>query len=205
MLPLILLIPGVYVLWQLAKRAGQREALGMGAPDPSHYDHGDIAVAVEEALSRRGHAIPRPVSRLLPALPPSPLERPEETGTVASYMEHLHECAMAAAALNLVRPAAINADMQALAQAPHEAVLALAALSQPMDTLTVQRDLNVLGAMPPVPETGHRDAQTTLAIKGLQEQFRQAPTGIVDPATAVAIRYAVGVIHGQNQMQMGQP
>jgi Putative peptidoglycan binding domain len=187
MLPFLILIPVGWLLWKLGENAGRHETV--------HYD---VSQAVEDALARRGHAQPAPVSqRLHPMLPPAP-PRPE-SNTVAQYLEHLHECMMAAAALNTVRPAAINADMNALMNASDDAVYALAVLSRPMDTLTVQRDLNVLGANPPIPETGVRDAQTIEAIKGLQESFKQQPTGAVDPATAVAIRYSVGVVHGQNQ------
>jgi len=187
MLPLLILIPVGLLLWKLGKESGRHETV--------HYD---VHHAVEAALARRGHAQPQTVSQTLhPMLPPAPA-RPE-SNTVAEYLAHLHECMMAAAALNTVRPAAINADMNALTNAPEEAVHALAILSRPMDTLTVQRDLNVLGANPPLPETGVRDAQTIEAIRGLQESFKQQPTGVVDPATAVAIRYSVGVVHGQNQ------
>lgn len=188
MLPLLILIPVGLLLWKLGKDSGRHEQV--------HYD---VSNAIEEALARRGHATPVPVSqRLHPMLPPAP-PRPE-SNTVTQYLEHLHECMLAAAALNTVRPAAINADMNALMGASDEAVQALAILSRPLDTLTIQRDLNVLGANPPLPETGVRDAQTIEAIKGLQQSFKQHPTGNVDPATAVAIRYSVGVVHGQNQM-----
>ncbi len=187
MLPILILIPVGWLLWKLGKESGRQTM---------HYD---VHNAVEDALERRGHMQPSPISqRLHPMLPPAP-PRPE-SNTVAQYLEHLHECMMAAAALNTVRPAAINADMNALMNASEDAVQALAILSRPMDTLTIQRDLNVLGASPPLPETGVRDAQTIEAIKGLQQSFKQQPTGSVDPATAVAIRYSVGVVHGQNQM-----
>jgi hypothetical protein len=192
MLPLLIVIPGVFILWHLAKKAGAREASG-GSPH--------LLDAVEDALGRRGHAAPRPIS---PHLPPGSHMAPPPAQSVSEYLQHLQECTMAAAALNTVRPAAINADFQALERAPDEAVHALAFLSQPMDLLTVQRDLNVLGANPPLHESGHADEQTIEAIKGLQERFKQTPTGIVDPGTAVAIRYSVGVIHGQNQMGQNQ-
>jgi hypothetical protein len=195
MLPFLLIPLGIAIVWKLARDSGLREA------DDRRMMRSDIVVAaVEEALERRGHAAPTPIgpaSHHLPMLPPR--SSSYETHSVAQYMEHLRECMMAAAALNTVRPAAINADMSALENAPHEAVFALAVLSQPMDTLTIQRDLNVLGANPPLIESGVRDAQTVEAIKGLQERFRQPPTGHVDPGTAVAIRYSVGVVHGQNQ------
>lgn len=203
MLPLLLLPISALILWKLAKDAGLREA-GVD-PRARRLAQSDIVVAaVEEALARRGEAPPPPISRsghALASLPPGPMRQaaPEDVHSVAHYMEHLRECMMAAAALNTIRPAAIKADMSALQSAPHEAVFALSVLSQPLDTLTLQRDLNILGASPPLFESGRRDEQTVEAIKGLQQRFNQQPTGTVDPATAVAIRYAVGVVHGQNQ------
>jgi len=197
MLPLLIIIPVGLLLWKLGKDAGVRE---MTEPQARQLASNDIVVrAVEDVLARRGHAPPSPVAAPLnvPLLPPT---SPYELGSVAQYLDHLRECMTAAAALNTIRAAAIAADMNGLMNAPNEAVFALAVLSQPMDTLTVQRDLNILGANPPLAESGVRDAQTIEAIKGLQERFKQPLTGVVDPGTAVAIRYSVGVVHAQNQM-----
>jgi len=171
---LLLLFPWSLLLLAMAKRYREHRNEQEGAR---------IESAVSRALARTS-----PVMR---ALPP---------GFGDAYQAHLRECADDAAALNQVRPAAINADIQALLHAPKSAVLALERLASPIDTLTVQRDLNFLGAMPPLPETGEMDMQTVEAVRGFQARFGQLPTGDVDPETAVAIRYATGVIHAQNEM-----
>lgn len=150
-------------------------------------DESSIEGAVHRALARAGLLHPSH------ALPPHDAESPY-------YLAHLEECAQAAATLNIVRPAAIAADVSQLLGAPMEVVQALAMLAQPMDMLTVQKDLNTLGAKPEVPESGRADKETREALKAFQTEYRQAVTGRVDPCTAIALRYSVGVIHYQNQM-----
>ena len=147
-----------------------------------------IARAVTGALAHYEHMFGQPH--------PAALAAPD----LGAYAHHLEECAHAAAALNLVRPAAIAADVSALMNAPDEAVQALALLSQPIDVMTVQKDLNLLGAKPRIHETGRLDRQTREAISAFQAEFRQPETGSIDPGTAIALRYATGVVHYQNQM-----
>lgn len=204
MLPLII-IPAVIVTWLLAKKHAERQL-------EQRVAGGDIDSAVDRALARRqryGAGAPprRPMfgahGELPPPPPPAMLSAASPIGNTATYMDHLREASAAAAALNLVRPAALNADVASLMRAPAEAVQALHVLAQPIDTLTVQRDLNLLGATPPLAESGQLDARTTEAVRAFQERFRQVPTGVVDDSTAIALRYSVGVVNFQNQMQAG--
>ncbi len=175
---LLLVVPWSIIFYALAKkysakkRAEQEEA---------------IARAVADAFGR--------YERQFGAVHPAALQSPQ-----GAYAHHLEECAQAAAMLNLVRPAAIAADISALMSAPDEAVQALSVLAQPIDVLTVQKDLNVLGAQPKIAETGQLDRKTREAIRAFQAEFRQPETGTVDPGTAIALRYATGVVHFQNQM-----
>jgi hypothetical protein len=191
--PLLLLIPAGLIVWSLAKKHAEKQLA------ERHGVSGEIEGAVERALMRRmgmpGHAYAPPPQLSGPPAPPP-------TSSAAAFIEHLREASAAAAALNIVRPAAINADMASLMRAPPEAVHALEVLAQPIDMLTVQRDLNLLGATPPLPETGSVDKRTLEAVKAFQTRFRQVPTGSVDQATAIALRYAVGVVNFQNQMQV---
>jgi hypothetical protein len=170
---LLLLVPWSLVAYMLYKHYG---------PEAQRQHESHIEAAVSRALIKHGH-------------------RPSDP-SLASYANHLDECALAASHLNLVRPAAIAADVNTLLDAPAEAVMALSVLAKPMDALTIQRDLNTLGADPKVPETGVYDRRTRRAVAELQSAFSQEPTGEIDPETAIAIRYSVGVIHGQDQMGM---
>lgn len=76
---------------------------------------------------------------------------------------------------------------------------ALQILSAPMSVMFAQKDLNVLGASPSLPENGVMTSATSAAIGGIQARFGQPVTGALDAATAVAIRYAVGCIHAQDR------
>ncbi len=212
MFPLLLLIPGALLVWSLAKKHAERQ-------QEEHFAAaGEFERAVERALARRfamGAPPPPPHHRhhmargpaMPAALPPAPMPMPPPSApppmspSTAAYVQHLAEASAAASALNMIRPAAIEADMGALMHAPPEAVHALMVLAQPIDMLTVQRDLNLLGASPPLPETGVMDARTDEAVRAFQERFKQHPTGTVDEGTAIALRYSVGVVHFQNQLQ----
>lgn len=186
-LPVVLAFPWTVLLYfvaksQLAKRARAQEQR--------------VAEQIADAIARYEQAVnmgaPRPA---LAAAPPA---------STYAYMHHLDDCAEAAAMINVIRPAAINADVSSLLHAPDEAVHALALLSQPMDVLTAQRDLNVLGAKPEIQETGQLDASTREALRAFQAEMRQTESGMLDPATTIALRYSVGVVHYQNQMGAAQ-
>jgi len=195
MLPFLLIPVGVWIVWSFAKKRAYAEM------DERARMGNAIHAAVAYELARRGmRGDPNVIDA--PQLPSGTGSSPPSPSSenIGAYVEHLRQCTAHAAALNMIRPAAINADVSALRNAPPEAVQALFALAQPMDWLTVQRDLNLLGATPALSETGQRDDQTVEALKGLQERFNQEPTGEVDSGTAVAICYSVGVINAQNQI-----
>lgn len=178
---LLLFVPWSLVFLWLVKKHNEQVAID---------EVQKIEGAVHRALAQHGLAHPAAL--------------PARVGDVSPYYSaHLEECAQAAAALNLIRPAAISANVSELLHAPDEAVEALAMLAQPMDPLTVQKDLNTLGAKPALRESGQFDKQTREALKAFQAEYRQPVTGEVDPATAIALRYSVGVVHWQNQMGEG--
>jgi hypothetical protein len=143
------------------------------------------------------------------ALPYSPhllsvSEREPSRSTAADYLSHLNEATLAARTLDTVKPLAQSGDVQSLMQAPPEVAQALAALESPMSVLFVQKDLNVLGASPPIAESGSMDRATLEGIKGLQARFGQPSSGRLDASARVAIRYAVGCIHAQDRMSFSQ-
>lgn len=148
-------------------------------------------------------------SRLAPAALPrpapwnlAPAERTLPRGlrvTAAHYLDHLNEAAAASRAIDLVKPAALAADLPALMAAPPEVAHALTILSAPIEVLYAQRDLNVLGAEPALPEDGRMSPETMRAIAALQQRFGQQPSGRLDAQTAAAIRYAVGCIYSQDK------
>jgi hypothetical protein len=119
--------------------------------------------------------------------------------TAAHYLDHLNEAAAAARALDLVKPAALAADLPALMAAPPEVAHAIAVLSAPIEVLYAQRDLNVLGAEPALPEDGRMGSETAHAIAAFQQRFGQEASGRLDAQTAAAIRYAVGCIYSQDK------
>ena len=123
----------------------------------------------------------------------------QESFTTADYLHHLHEATAAARILDTVKPLALQANVTALMHAPSEVLAAIKALGAPMDTIFVQKDLNVLGASPPLTESGTVDKQTTAAVQGFQHQFNLEPTGYVDWETAIALRYSVGCIYSQDR------
>jgi hypothetical protein len=168
MLPLLLLIPGGILLWVFAERHAERRLRG------------------------RDHAgyLPRSRTRSHRDI------RPEHV-TASDYLRHLHEATMAARVLDTVKPAALAGDVRALTSAPDDVRIALEILSSYLPVLFAQKDLNVLGASPPLPEDGVIGPATAAAISAIQTRFGETATGDLDDATAVAIRYSVGCINAQ--------
>lgn len=117
--------------------------------------------------------------------------------SAASYLKHLAKVAHAASVLEVSKPAAIAGDAEALMAMPglFEAMHDLAA---PFDVLTLQRNLNVLGASPPLHENGALDRATKLAVASLQKKFGQHPDGDVDSDLRFAVAYSVGLIYAQD-------
>ena len=122
--------------------------------------------------------------------------------TTADYLQHLHEASVAAQILDLVKSQALAADVATLMQAPPEVVEAFHVLAAPLDVLFAQKDLNVLGARPPLREDGVPNEETREAIKAIQARFGQPSTGAMDSGTAAAIRYAVGCINAQDRAHL---
>lgn len=117
--------------------------------------------------------------------------------TAASYLKHLGKVARATAALEQSKHAALAGDAQALMSTPglFEAMRDLAA---PFDVLTLQRDLNVLGAMPPLHENGILDGPTKFAVASLQKRFGLHADGDVNSDLRFALAYSVGRIYAQD-------
>jgi hypothetical protein len=174
------------LLWSFAKRQATRENLERGGylpPSPlfDRYNH--------------------PPRHLRHPLLGSP--RSKGAFTTADYLRHLHEATYAAKILDTVKPLAMAGDVQSLMQSPESVATALAILSAPLDVIFAQKDLNVLGASPPLAEDGVMTSSTAEAIRGIQARFGQPESGAIDPATAATIRYAVGCIHAQDRAIAG--
>jgi hypothetical protein len=184
-----LLIPAGIFLWVVAQRAAEQrlqrgtgEARQLGPTGPAArmpWDH----------LPTRPMAAPPP--------------RTSGPPTAADYLRHLNEACWASRMLDEVKPAALAADVTTLMQSPPETAQALQILCQPIDATFLQKDLNVLGAEPPLPEDGRPGRATTEAVKALQGRFGMHPTGEVDAQTVAAVRYAVGCIYSQDKVSHG--
>ena len=189
----LLLIPLGLAWWSYRRRHDYRAVRGR----PLFHGwrgHGERG----ERAERFAHPAHRAGAEPMLALPPAPAREPDASATAADYLKHVRDAARCAATLDYyAQGPALAGDTQTLMSAPGELAQTLAALQAPMDVVTVQRDLNVLGCSPPLSENGALDAHTTEAIKALQSRFGQVPTGEVDSDTRVAIRYSVGSLHAQ--------
>ncbi len=148
---------------------------------------------------------PRSASASIPALSPSqktasgtlPASNPQtwniKTTTptlkdspaahAGNYVQHLKN---AAAAVETIEAGAETTEES---QHVNEAY---ANLSIPIDTLTAQKDLNVLGANPPLVEDGVMGPKTRDAIDSFQRASLITPlTGVMDGPTSNALRRAV--------------
>lgn len=128
-------------------------------------------------------------------LPPSPSVTPESTTANSSdYVDHLADAAR--------DTAIVHSDLTYQAQAghvdpqtaTHTMLQAAANLSAPIDTLTMQRDLNVLGLDPPLKEDGVMGTNTKKALADFQTKMLLPSTGVPDPATFSALRRAVTAV-----------
>ena len=205
-MPMLLwLLPGGFLLWLLGQRHAEarlvREASQSGNASKmpvtgAHYPFPPPPESAGLVFERRGPLRPRAYLRA-PARPAR-----VRTLTTADYLQHLHEATVAAQILDLVKPQALAADIATLMQAPPEVVEAFHVLSAPLDVIFAQKDLNVLGARPPLREDGVPSNETREAIKAIQACFGQPPTGDMDSSTAAAIRYAVGCINAQDRVHL---
>ena len=202
MLPLLLLIPGGWLLWTLSQRYAERRA----ARERAGYGYDHDGSRGEE---RRMYLPPSPLFRRNHRPPPAlavPLLASASSRavvTTADYLKHLYEATMAARILDTVKPQALAGDVQGLMQSPPEVAQALELLCAPLHTVFAQKDLNVLGASPPLAEDGVMSPATAAAISGIQARFGQPVTGALDAVTAASIRYAVGCINAQDRAAAG--
>lgn len=186
MFPLLLLIPGGLLLWSFAKRHAEREMrerAGYLPPSPlfDRYHHPPRHLRTPLLSSRSSRSVI----------------------TTADYLRHLHEATAAARILDAVKPLALLGDLNSLMQSSDDVARALQLLSAPLEVIFAQKDLNVLGASPPLAEDGVMTSPTSEAVRAIQTRFGQRVTGEIDPATAATIRYAVGCIHAQDRAIAG--
>lgn len=184
-----LLVPAGIFLWLLAERTTEKR-LGRG--------EGGGALPGFERMPWDRHPAPPPRPRLLA---PAPERR--ASSTAADYLRHLNEACWVSRVLGDVKSAALTADVASLMQSPPEVPRALEILCRPIEASFLQKDLNVLGANPPLPENGRFDRVTTEAVKAFQGKFNLPQTGEADAATAAALRYAVGCIYSQDKVAHG--
>jgi hypothetical protein len=177
-MPLILwLIPGGLFIWLLSQmkkeepRQRPQEVMPWDRPRRPHF---------QPPLTPPRRSIPIGPARVLSS---------------ADHLEHLHECLRIADSLEHCKPYALAGDVDAVAHTcPREV---LEALCRPIDMVLLQKDLNVLGSEPPVPEDGRRGRDTVDAIRAFQASCGLPATGEVDLETVAAVRYATGCIYGQ--------
>lgn len=104
------------------------------------------------------------------------------SANMGNYLTHITN---AANNLNVINNGA-ETDAEA-----HDVLQARADMSLPMDVLTVQKDLNVLGAHPPLLEDGIYGPKTKDAIDSFQGAMLLDRTGEMNSDTNFALRHAV--------------
>jgi hypothetical protein len=199
---LLWLLPGGFIVWLLGKMSGEKAAREDHLLNGLNGGARGGALPPSPLFSKRGlrslSGLDRPGPQASWATGPmgAPIGRRMTTG---DYLRHLREATDAARMLDLVKPLALAGDVQGLMASPVSGGVAdaLHALSAPLDVLCAQKDLNVLGASPPLPEDGIMGQGTRAAVAAIQARFGQVPTGTIDASTAVAIRYSVGCINAQ--------
>jgi len=198
-----LLIPLGFAWWSYRRRHDYRAVRGRPLFRGfhgwrGHGGHGESSFEDREAR-RFAHLAHRAgADAPMLALPSAPAREPDASATAADYLKHVRDAAHCAAALDyFAQGPALAGDVQTLISSPSELEQVLLSLQAPLDVITVQRDLNVLGCEPPLKEDGTLTLETREAIKALQSRFGQVSTGEVDSDTRVAIRYSVGSLHAQ--------
>ncbi len=99
-----------------------------------------------------------------------------------NYVQHLKNAAQSVAVIEN------GAETHDESVAVNEAY---ANLSLPIDTLTAQKDLNVLGANPPLVEDGVMGPKTHDAIDSFQREMLLPTSGVMDAPTSNALRRAI--------------
>lgn len=135
-----------------------------------------------------------PSTKISSAPSKTPTQNDSPSANTQYYVQHLEN-----AAKNV-------SELQALLDAgavTHEDSVAVneawEALSFPIDVLTAQKDLNLLGAQPPLVEDGVLGPKTRDAIDSFQRHAELSPTGVMDPATSNALRRAIVFTTSQSQ------
>lgn len=123
-----------------------------------------------------------PSTSKVPTLDESP------SASTGNYLTHLSNAAAKVALIN--QGADTDEDVQAINQAWSD-------LGAPMDTLTVQKDLNVLGASPALVEDGIAGPKTREAIASFQSTMGLTSTGQMDTKTNSSLRRAVVAVTSQ--------
>lgn len=116
----------------------------------------------------------------------------------ADYISHLQNAVKNSAVIHSDLTAQAQAGLIPLDAAGHTILKADSDLRQPMDTLTVQRDLNVLGATPALKEDGTMGPKTTQALKDFQKKMLVDQTGQLNEDTSRALRLAVAAVLGSS-------
>ncbi len=158
------------------------------------------SVSDANAQLRQGLAPAQPAQNLLLPSSADPTQ-----SNMNDYMAHLQNAVANTAVLHsdLTAQAQATNDPNVMASATHTILQADADLKAPMDTLTVQRDLNVLGASPALKEDGIMGSKSTAALKDFQGKMLLAQTGKLDPQTASALRRAVAAVLQANANAAG--
>lgn len=161
------------------------------------------------------HLLHRPTSPTVRALPPSGAKQSapdfsgveRATAAAARYraptLDQSPSASQAGYLDHLTNAAKAMQTIDEGAQTPEEAHAvdqAWADLSRPIDVLTAQKDLNVLGAEPPLVEDGVQGPKTTDAIDSFQGQMGLPVTGVMDVATSNALRRAVVAVTTQGSL-----
>src|SRR5271155_2063083 len=144
----LLLIPLGFAWWSYRRRHDYRAVRGR----PLFHGwgpHGEHGEGGGERFAHRAHRAGAYAPML--ALPSSPAREPDASATAADSLKHVRDAARATTALDyFAQGPALAGDVQTLMSAPGELAQTLMALQAPMDVITVQRDLNVLGCVPPL-------------------------------------------------------
>lgn len=112
----------------------------------------------------------------------APTQNDSPSANAQYYVQHLEN---AARNVELIAGGAETHDQSVLVNQ------AYSDLSLPIDVLTTQKDLNVLGAVPPLVEDGVLGPKTRDAIDSFQAHADLPRSGVMDAATSHALRRAI--------------
>lgn len=134
-----------------------------------------------------------------PYAPPRQLgtgtRKTQPSGTIADYVDHLEKSVHFT---ELVHSDLSQSFGQCGSELTQAVVSASQALSSPFDTLTLQRDLNLLGASPSLREDGVNGHDTMTALAAFQKRMQLQPSGKLDGESASAIRRGIAAVLSQS-------